>query len=173
MSTTYVALLRGINVGGKRKVAMSPLASCLSANGFDDVTTYIQSGNLIFSHSNESNLCSKLEEIIFGFAGFEVPVVLRTATEIIEVVNKNPFSDIQPTKLHVGFLREPPQSTALSAIESNTWEPEACVVIGREAYLYLPEGMGRAKMPSRLRLLDTATVRNWNTVTALASKVST
>lgn len=173
VNTTYVALLRGINVGGKRKIAMSALANCLSSNGFNNVSTYIQSGNVVFSHPDQSDLCSRLQKIILEFAGFEVPVILRTAAEFKEVVDNNPFPDTQATKLHVGFLSEPPCSTALSEIESSKWESEACVVTGREAYLYLPDGMGRAKMPSRLKFLNSATIRNWNTVSTLASMVST
>ncbi len=169
MTTTSVALLRGINVGGNRKLPMKDLSGWMERAGFEGVRTYIQSGNVVFSHGArpEEELRTELEALIASRAGFDVPVMVRPASELAAVVDANPFPGVEPTRLHVGFLTEPPDPAAVAAVDPATWAPEEFVVIGREIYLHLPDGMGRAQLPPRLKILAPATARNWRTVTAL------
>lgn len=172
--TISIALLRAINVGGNHPIAMADLRDVLVAAGCEDVTTYIQSGNVVFTHPEAAtaHLAASLEQRIAAATGFDVPVVLRTADEWTAVIRDNPFSDAEPTKLLVGFLAEDPAAAAVAAseaIDPAAFAPEAFVLRGREVYLLLPNGIGRAKLTGALRpLLSAATARNWRTVLKLA-----
>jgi uncharacterized protein (DUF1697 family) len=168
--TTSIALLRGINVGRNRKVAMADLRKLFAEAGATDVRTYIQSGNVVFDapHKSEEALRKDLERRIEASAGFEVRVMLRTAKAWAHVVDANPFPRVEPTKLHVAFLAAKPTARAVAALRAEDVGSEEVVVAGREAYLHLPAGLARAKLPQALRLLETpVTLRNWRTVTKL------
>ena len=168
--TTYIALLRGINVGGHRKILMADLRAVFIAAGGDNVTTYIQSGNVVFGHSARSpkKLVAELEQMIESATGFAVPVILRTTTEWASVITDNPYPHAEPTSLHVAFLAAAPDPGAAERIDRANFAPEDFIVQGREIYLHLPNGMGRAKLPSRMGpLMAPATVRNWRTVEKL------
>ncbi len=167
---TFVALLRGINVGGRRSVPMAGLRDLFAEAGARDVRTYIQSGNVVFGHTKAADaLRHDLERRIEAATGHEVTVVLRTARQLATVVAHNPFPDAKPSTLHVGFLNDRPAKAAITAVDPARFAPEAMVVVGRELYLHLPNGMGRAKLPPALAKLRTPiTVRNWKTVTTLA-----
>jgi uncharacterized protein (DUF1697 family) len=160
-------LLRGVNVGGRRKISMSDLKAWLEASGFRHVRHYIQSGNLVLEHVDGQDLAARIADVLRARAGFEVSVVTRTAAEFTRVVARNPFPRTPTTQLHVAFLADPPDGTEVRAVKEDAWAPEAFAVRGRDVYLRLPNGMGKAKMPPRLRFLSTATFRNWNTVVAL------
>ena len=169
--TTYIALLRGINVGGSRKIHMADLRELFVRAGCVEVTSYIQSGNVVFAHPGEAagEVASLLEREIQSATGFDVPVVLRTVAELDAVVEANPYPGVEPTKLHVVFLAEPPPPAAVSAFDAACFAPEEFAVVGREVYLHLPDGMGRAKLPPALPLIrGTGTARNWRTVLKLA-----
>lgn len=172
---SYVALLRGINVGGRNKVRMEDLQRLVRAAGHTDVSTYIQSGNVVFTGARratsavEADLEGRLEKL----AGCAVSVMVRTGREMASVLDANPFAgdDVDPTKVHVLFLKEPPSAQA-PALDARAFEPERCAVRGREVFLYYPNGLGRATLTTALleRRLGTAgTARNWNTVTTLAA----
>lgn len=168
--TTFVGLLRGINVGGNRTVRMADLRAIVEGAGGSDVRTYIQSGNVVFSHrSGAKALVPKLEKAIRAETGFDVPVVLRTAAEMASVIDRNPFPDADPNHLHVAFCEARPVASAYSAVDADAIAPEAFTLVGRELYLHLPNGMGRAKLPVALGRVEgpPATVRNWRTVTKL------
>ena len=168
--TVYVALLRGINVGGKRKVPMADLRTAVAEAGGRDVATYIQSGNVVFRHpSEEKRLTPELEAAIAATAGFDVPVTLRTADELGAVVGACPFPTSEPTQLHVSFLDEVPPADAFDAVDRAAFAPEDFAVIGREVFLHLPNGIGRTKLVQALRLYTRhpATTRNWRTVVTL------
>jgi uncharacterized protein (DUF1697 family) len=167
VTTTSIVLLRGINVGGRHKISMSDLTSWLEVSGFRQVRTYIQSGNVVLQHVDGNELAPRIEDVLRTHAGFEVTAVTRTAAELTRVVARNPFPTTPPTQLHVAFLADPPDRAAVGAVKKDAFAPEAFAVRGRDVYLHLPNGMGKAKMPPRLRFLSTATVRNWNTVVAL------
>ncbi len=165
--TTSIALLRAVNVGGHGKIAMSELRTWLEDAGFSDVRTYIQSGNVVLSDPGGADLAQRIEVVLRASAGFPVPVVTRTAAELARVVSRNPFPLTPPANLHVAFLAVPPDRSVVRAVDKDAWAPEAFVVKGRDVYLHLPSGMGKAKLPQRLRFLSGATVRNWNTIEAL------
>ncbi len=172
--TTFVALLRGINVGGKHKVLMADLRGVLAEAGATEIRSYIQSGNLVFSSKARSvpALEADLEQRIAAHAGFDVPVVVRTSTQLAAVCDSNPFPTADTGALHVAFLKSAPPAGAFAALLARAAGAEDARVVGREVYLFLPDGMGRAKLPQSLALLKTpATVRNWRTVTKLLDLV--
>jgi uncharacterized protein (DUF1697 family) len=168
---TWIALLRGINVGGGKKVPMAALKAAFEDFGATDVQTYIQSGNVVFGHAtkSEAKLVADVEGMIAAHTGFTVDVMLRTARQMAAVVEANPYPHAAGTTLHVLFLKAPPAKGALDALDLAPFAPEEVTELGRELYLHLPYGMGRAKLPVALAKLKVpTTARNWNSVTRLA-----
>lgn len=138
---THVALLRGVNVGGKVKVPMAELRSLLSALGLEQVVTYIQSGNVVFqSGGGTEEIASRIEQAISTAFSVDVRVVMRTAAELRTIAEHNPFlgdeSDL--AKLHVVFLREPPPKGAGARLDPERSPPDRFQLRGREVYLHLP-----------------------------------
>ena len=169
---TYVALLRGINVGGARSFKMADLKAAITDAGGADVATYIQSGNAVFDHANRSatKLQTELERAFARAAGFAVPVVLRTSDQIEKALAANPFPDADESHLHVTFFAGKVAATALRGLDRDAFAPEEAAMAGKELYLRLPNGMGRSKLAAKLaRLLPDGTTRNWRTVTKLAA----
>jgi uncharacterized protein (DUF1697 family) len=171
---TFVALLRGINVGGKNRIPMTELKSSFAALGYEDVVTYIQSGNVVFrsSSSAERKTAAAIERRIAEEFGTEVTVVLRTPTELKSVAERNPFlkGKADPSKLHVVFLTSRPKAKAVAELDPGRSPPDEFKVHGREIYLHLPKGSGRSKLTIdyfERRLGVAATARNWNTVLKL------
>jgi uncharacterized protein (DUF1697 family) len=166
---SFVALLRGVNVGGKTIVSMAALKVAFEEFGATDVRTYIQSGNVVFSHTRSTQeLESALEAMIAEHTGRDVDVMLRTATQMQALVDHNPYRHATGTTLHVSFLKAPSDKAALARLDLGRFAPEAVTPVGRELYLYLPNGMGRSKLAVELNKLKApATARNWNTVTKL------
>lgn len=171
---TYVALLRGINVSGQKKITMPDLQKLVGALGHADVSTYIQSGNVIFrsSATNPAGVAIGIEEAIERDLGFTVTVVLRTRDELGHVIETNPFlrPGIDLAHLHVTFLTNLPTSAVLSSLNVQTVGPDEFRALGREIYLHCPQGYGRTKLNNAFwerRLHIAATTRNWNTVTRL------
>ncbi len=170
---SYVALLRGINVGGNRTIKMSDLRAVFLAAGARDVATYIQSGNVVFAHAarSEPALAAELEKRIATAAGFQVPVILRSAGQLARVIEDSPFPDADPDHLHVAFLAARPPSN-VPTIDARAFAPERCAVVGRDLYLYLPNGMGRSKLAAAVlarpkTIGASGTARNWRTVLKL------
>lgn len=171
---TYVSLLRGINVGGHKKILMAELRAVYTALGLDPVRTYIQSGNVVFGGGKGSaaTLARTLEKAIKDAFGFDVPVVIRTAADMERVVAGNPFlaEGADPSTIHVTFLGSAPSASSAAAMASYTVGPDELRVIGLEAYLHCPEGMARTKLTPMFmeRSLGViGTTRNWRTVTTL------
>ena len=169
----YIALLRGINVGGNRIIKMADLREIFVAAGGGDVSTYIQSGNVVFTHParSERTLAAELERQISKAAGFAAPVVLRTAGQLARVIEDSPFPATDADHLHVAFLSARPPANA-PTIDARAFAPERCVSVGRELYLYLPDGMGRSKLAAAIlakpkAIGAAATARNWRTVLKL------
>jgi uncharacterized protein (DUF1697 family) len=165
-----IALLRGINVGSGRKVAMSDLRALMEEAGCTSVTTFIQSGNVVFSHPSRSTtaLEKDLERRIASLAGFDVAVMIRTAKEWAAVIDRVPFPQAALAAVHVAFLKGRPTRPGRAAFESVAAPGERFAFGEREVYLHLPKGVGTAKLPPALTKLSTpATVRNWRTVTKL------
>jgi uncharacterized protein (DUF1697 family) len=172
--TTYVVLLRGINLGSHNKVAMSDLRSFLTELGAEDVSTYVQSGNAVMRSARKAEpLGRAVERTLADRLGLDIVVVVRTAAQMTKVVGNNPFAgrEKDPTKLHVAFLSKAPGAKRASALEVPGDGPEAFEVRGREVYLHYPNGYGRSKLTNAFvekRLGVSATNRNWRTVTKLA-----
>jgi uncharacterized protein (DUF1697 family) len=170
---TMVALLRAVNVGG-RKVSMSVLRELAESLGYANVRTYIQSGNLLFATARKPRP-PVLEAAIEDRFGIAVDVALRSGTELERVLARNPFPSADRSRLHVGFMTAKPSQAAVSALDHRAFEPEQFTVSGTEAYLHLPAGMARPKLPDYLvRALGVPmTIRSWNTVTKLAELAKT
>jgi uncharacterized protein (DUF1697 family) len=172
---TYIALLRGINVGGHGKLPMEKLRALCEGLGCEQVKTFIQSGNVVFkaAKGDPGTLSAKLEKKILAEFGFPVAVVTRTAAELGKIIEGNPFakeSRAEPAKVHVAFLSQAPTAEEVKALKAKTSENEQARCSGREVYLYYRDGMGQAKMTGAVieRVLGVkATARNWNTVTKL------
>jgi uncharacterized protein (DUF1697 family) len=168
----YVALLRGINLGGHKKIKMDELRASLAPMGFDEVKTYIQSGNVVFKTAKISDraLSKKIEASILSNFGHSVSVMIRTAEEIKQVIANNPFlkqPDIDQTKLHVMFLAEPPAQSALKQLETLVLKPDQFRSLGKDLYFYLPNGVAESavmKKPIDRVLAIPTTMRNWRTV---------
>jgi uncharacterized protein (DUF1697 family) len=173
-SDSHVALLRGINVGGKNKVPMTDLIALFEEAGCERVSTFIASGNVLFSASERivKRLPVVLEAAIEGRFGFRVPVVLRSAAELRAVPATNPFlrAGADPAALHVAFLAAEPTPAAIAALDPRRSPPDEFVVRGREVFLKLPNGVARTKLSNAwfdVKLGTTSTVRNWRTVLKL------
>jgi len=172
----FVALLRGINVGG-RTLKMADLRAVVEDAGGTDVATYIQSGNVVLSHSMRSpdRLAAHLAGAIEEATGMAIPVIARTTKEWDAVVQANPFPAAGGTTLHVVFLDQPPGPDAFGDLDLASFAPEECTVVGRELYLYLPNGMGRSplaiELAKRSHPMAVGTSRNWNTVLTLHDMV--
>jgi uncharacterized protein (DUF1697 family) len=171
--TTYIAMLRGINVSGHKPVKMEALRAAMAELGLRDVKTYVQSGNLVFTARPDTRWSAKMERRIQDEFGFDVPVVVRTAAELGAVVAGNPFVGdpaVDHSKLHVTFLGESASKTASTLLQPLAAEGEQVRVEGREVYLYCPHGYGRTKLSNTAiekKLGLTATTRNWKTVQTL------
>jgi uncharacterized protein (DUF1697 family) len=161
-----IALLRGINVGGNKKVEMARLRALMEELGYTDVRTYVNSGNVVFTGPKRSE--RHLEAAIAGTFGFDVPVVLRSRDELAEVLAVNPLRDVatDPAK-HLVIFCGAEASTDLHAAD---FAPEAFQVRGREVFLWAPGGLGAsplAKLLATKSLGEKSTARNWRTVERL------
>lgn len=160
-----VALLRGINLGAHKRVKMADLRAGLEALGYADVRTHLQSGNVVLrTNAAPDEVARDIEKAV----GFELVVVMRTAEQLRRVYAGNPFPEVdEGKKLHVAFLSGKPAPLDLDPAE---FEPEAWRLKGSDLYIWLPNGMQNSRLMKALtekRLGVDATVRNWNTVTAL------
>ncbi|MFH8343214.1 DUF1697 domain-containing protein [Streptomyces sp. NPDC018045] len=170
-----VALLRGINVGGHKKFPMAQQRALFASLGHTDVTVLLQTGNIVFADPGTppAQTARRIEARIADDLGFAVPVLVRTRDELAATVAANPFPQAvaEPKTLHVTFLSDAPTDTApLEALDSDAYAPDQFRLVGRELYLWCPNGIGRSRLAeavSRARLGVTATARNWNTVTKL------
>lgn len=169
---TYIALLRGVNVGG-RKLPMAELREALTDAGATDVVTYIQSGNVVLDHTSKSDaVVQKLvEDTISSTFDLDVPTMVRSLAEVRAVVDGCPYEVDDPTKLHVFFFSGPAPDPA-SWMDLAPFAPEAITVSGREQYVHLPLGMGRSKIVEAIgkgpgRKVEQGTARNWRTVQKL------
>lgn len=169
----YLALLRGINLGSRNKIAMPQLRSLFVDLGHQDVATYVQSGNVVFTSSlSASEIAPAIERGISDTFGLSISVVLRTRTELKRVAAGNPFlrKGTDFTSLHVMFLADAPSKQAVNSLDPDRSPADKFEVRGREIYLHYPNGAGRSKLTIDYfeRLLKTsATARNWNTVTKI------
>jgi len=170
-----VAMLRGINVGGHKRIKMDQLRISFEALGFERVSTYIQSGNVVFkvAKGSPARLGKNIEERIVSDFGFSASVIVRTSAELSEIIAANPFlkqRGIDHEKLHVTFLSEIPAAPALKKLAEFTVAPDQSRCVGREIFLHLPNGFSASslwKVPWEKALAVVTTTRNWRTVNAL------
>jgi uncharacterized protein (DUF1697 family) len=170
---TYVALLRGVNLAGRSKVSMSDLRTLFDALEAEDVTTYLQSGNVVFKSrgADRAELTRAIEQEIRGRLGLGIAVLMRTKAQLAKVVGGNPFAGSEPATLHVTFLADKPDRDRLRKLDPKRGEPDEFHVAGQEIYLRCPGGYGRSKLTNAYfekQLGVAATTRNWKTVTKLA-----
>lgn len=170
----YIALFRGINVGGNHILPMKELRNVLENLGLNNVQIYIQTGNVVFeSDSDDLNeLSESLSRAILKSHGFEPNVMVLTREDFIQAMTQNPFpeGEADPKTLHLSFLKEKPVSPELDKLNSLKAESEKFKLTGRVFYLHAPDGIGRSKLAAKAeRLLGVpATARNWRTVSKIA-----
>jgi uncharacterized protein (DUF1697 family) len=182
--TTHVALLRGINLAGKNKVAMADLRTLVTGLGHADVATYIQSGNVLFTAPDDTDCAAAgraMTEAIAATLAVTAPVVVLTRDELAAIVAANPFPDEpDPKRVHAVVLSEPPGTELAARLEAAVaqaqakGDPSAVAVVGRTLYLHTPAGYGRSDLAAAvLRLVSspkaglTGTARNWATMNKL------
>jgi uncharacterized protein (DUF1697 family) len=171
----YIALLRGINVGGNKKVPMAQLRQLLNGLGHEEVATLLQSGNAVFTSQkkNPAQLAKQIESAIAAKFGFEVSVVMRTRDELAAAIERNPLPGAAeaPSRFLVTFLSDVPDQKRFQEIDPSAYLPDEFRIVGREIYARFPNGIRESKLATLLlggqRLGVTPTARNWNTVTKL------
>jgi len=170
---TYIALFRGINVGGNNKLPMKELVAVLEGLGLSHIKTYIQSGNVVFQGnvSNTIQLAAKISTAIRKRHGFEPKVLLLDAAKLEKIIQDYPFPEAEAAgnTLHFNFLAEIPPKPDLAGIEKIRSASEQCKLKGDMFYLHAPDGIGRSKLAANMeKLLGVPmTGRNWNTVRKL------
>jgi uncharacterized protein (DUF1697 family) len=168
-----IVLLRGVNIGPRNRVPMPELRKLLTEAGFDDVRTYVQSGNIVLSSTKTPSQVSRaVEREIARAFGLDIAIVVRTRAELAKVVQRNPLGDVadDPKRYQVSFLDAKPSRAVLRKLEEAAVPPEQLVAVGREIYAWHPAGVARSKLWALLAGRDlgvTATARNWTTVTKL------
>ena len=175
MPALYLALLRGINVGGKNKLPMKDLTAIFAVAGGENPRSYIQSGNVIFEATPK--VADGLPGRIADRFGYRTPVILRTADDLAAVVVGNPFLETgcAEDELHVYFLADCPDPDRIAGLDPDRSPPDRFAVRGREIYLRMPNGMARTKLTNAYfdtRLATTSTARNWRTITKLLELMS-
>lgn len=171
----HVALLRGINLGGKNRLAMKDLARLCAALGAREVRTWLQSGNVVYraAPALAEAMAGALTAAIRTELGLEVPVITRTAAEFLAARDASPFiaRGLDPSTVHLAFLACVPEPERVRALDPGRSPGDAFEVLGAEVHLHLPNGVARTKLTNAWmdsRLATVSTARNWNTVTALA-----
>ena len=171
----YVSMLRAVNVGG-RKVAMTDLRALYERLGHDDVVTYVQSGNVVSRASSRGAGAVEraVRDAIATDLGLDVDVLVRTPKELRRVLDGNPFlrgrTRADPKTLHVTFLTTEPDASRVQPLDGRAFAPDEFRVVGREIYVWCPNGYGRTKINTmwfERKLKLPATTRNWATVTRL------
>lgn len=173
---SYVSILRGINVSGKNKILMADLKLLFEKLGFENVHTYIQSGNVIFKApgtKDDFEIAKRIEKAIDDTFNFKVPVIAFSGDELKATIENNPFvaeKNVDPDKLHVTFLSEKPAEEDVKKMEAFDYSPDRFIIKGKRVYLYIPGGYGETRLSNKFfenKLKVTATTRNWKTVKKL------
>lgn len=170
---THVALLRGINVGGRARVAMADLRSLVESLGHTDVATYVQSGNVVFTAASAD--ADALSAAIEDRLGVSCAVVVLSRDELARVVAANPFPDEKDGKrLHAVFSSGEPDAAVVAAANAKAAGGDEARIVGGTLYMHTPDGLGRSKLAAELarRGAKDGTARNWTTVTKLLAMLS-
>lgn len=173
---TYIALLRGINVGGRNILPMKDLVKILEDLGCTQVKTYIQSGNVVFNteNNNRDSLAEKISMSIEEQFKFKPKVLLLEAVKLEAAIKNNPFPTEDGKALHFSFLESIPESPDLDALTSLKTDSEEFKLHEHIFYLYAPDGIGRSKLAAKVeqKLGVELTARNWNTVSKLSEMLN-
>ena len=178
---THVALLRGVNVGGHNRISMPDLRRVASGIGLEDVATYVQSGNLVFTTTRDpAKVARELESSLASDLGVECDVVVLTQGDLVRAVEANPFPVSDPKCLHLVFRSRPLDRDEVKAVEaavakaSEKGGSDRAEVVGATVYLHTPNGLGRSDLAARLsRSKSAGTARNWSTVSKLLALLDT
>ena len=167
-----IALLRAVNLGPVNRVKMADLRALLEREGYEDVKTLFQSGNVVLTSAKKPDTVAReIERLLADELGVETDVVVRTRDELADAIERNPIAeaDEQPKRCQVSFLAAKPDAAAVKRVAEIDVAPERFEVSGREVYAWHPDGLQRSKLARALGdgLGVTATARNWNTVTKL------
>jgi uncharacterized protein (DUF1697 family) len=168
-----ILLLRGVNVGGRNRVAMAELSRLLDGAGMEDVRTYLQSGNVVVSSEVPAReLAAQCKRVLADGFGLDVEVIVRSRDELAAVVKRNPLGHVasDPKRYQVSFLAGELDAGTLRELEALATDAERLVAVGRELYAWHPDGVARSRLWARLagrQLPTAATARNWTTVTKL------
>jgi uncharacterized protein (DUF1697 family) len=168
-----IVLLRGVNLAGRNRIAMPQLREALEESGFEDVSTYVQSGNVVLSSAAAAKgVGAEVEQLIAKHFDLDIKVVVRTRAQLAAVVKRDPFAKVatNPKLYQVTFLEKAPPAEVVRRLEATAAGKEQLVQIGRELYAWHPDGVGRSKLAALMSgkgLGVTATARNWTTVTKL------
>ncbi len=174
---TYIALFRGINVGGKNKLPMKELKEILVRLDAEDVQTYIQSGNVVLNHKEKDieKLSSKIKSAVSESRGFEPNVLLLKEKEIQKAVELNPFPEAEkePKTVHAFFLEQKPNNPNFEKMDEIKTSTEQYKLVDKVYYLHTPDGFGRSKLAARCEkfLGVPATARNWRTVKKIKAMI--
>jgi len=177
----YIAILRGINVSGKNILPMNDLRYLMEKEGFKNVQTYIQSGNILFAGKKASHtkMAELIQSLIRERFKYEVPVIVFDSSYLAAIINKNPFLNSKNTqldRLYVTFLSTEPKNENVNKLMTYSYSPDEFVLGDKSIYLHCPKGYGTSKLSNNFfesKLKVTATTRNWNTVNALVELSAT
>lgn len=164
--STQIAFLRGINVGGHNKLPMATLRSICEELGFENVRTYIQSGNIIFDHNGpDKDSTLALESALQNHMGTAITVIMRSPEGLKRILDQNPFPEMHPAQVGVSLFKTTIPQTALAEFKNRA--DEHIFLSQKEIYVYYPQGMGKSKLKFP-PALQKGTIRNINTLTKLA-----
>lgn len=174
---SYISILRGINVSGQKIIKMDALCNAYKDLGFENVKTYIQSGNVIFQSdkSNQNEIGRIISKKIETQFGFEVPILIMNIQELKEIIRNNPFlndKSMDISQLYVTFLSSKPELDKFEVIKNGKYNGEQIEMINKAIYLFCPNGYGKTKLSNTFlenKLKVTATTRNWKTTLELLS----
>jgi len=177
--TRYIALVRGVNVGGHNKLPMAEFRKLLSGLNHTDVTTYLQSGNAVFTSTKRSpaKLSAEIQAALGDRLSLDVRTLVLSIDRLRQIIDNNPMArdDEDPTHLYVAFLSGKPDAAAIRQVDPAKFAPDRFEVIGDVIYLHYPKGMGKSKLDPGSVFAKTgiwATARNWRTVNQLAALAS-
>lgn len=171
-----ISLLRGVNMAGHNKIRMTDLTSLYKKLGFNDVESYIQSGNVVFTNTanlSVADVGGTIEKTILKEFKYEIPVIVRTPDEFRNIIGRNPFhkeKNFDTSKLAVIFLREPPTALQTDKVKNIDYPPDKFMISGREIFIYCPNGFGRTKLYTNFfenKMQVVGTARNWKTINTL------
>jgi uncharacterized protein (DUF1697 family) len=170
---TCISFLRGVNMTGHNKINMAELTTLFKKSGFKDAETYIQSGNVIFNNAEKlplQQIALKIEEEISRKFRYTIPAIIRTTEDVREIISANPFSgeeNFDPARLAVILLYEYPRNEQIEKVRDVKYPPDKFKIIGREIFIYCPNGFGKTKLYTNFfekKMAVIGTARNWKTI---------